>query len=77
MSITPAQRFAAHDAKASAPLGGPEYRALNAASYWESFPASYTAEQVAAAQALLVSIHADGLTGSQAQVAAVLALVTR
>lgn len=52
-TVTPANRFAAIEIRYREPVGSVTYRALNAASYWESFPGSYTAEMVAVATELL------------------------
>lgn len=51
---TPSQRFAAHALQRSLNGNSHQARALNHASYWDSFPHSYTPEQVAAGRALLI-----------------------
>ena len=55
--ITPAERFTAHDRKVAAErkLDWATAKVWRSAHHWESFPGSYTAEQVAAAEALLRS----------------------
>jgi hypothetical protein len=53
MESNPATRFAAWDLKATFPYPSPYRRALTLAAYWESFPDSYTDEQVALGVALL------------------------
>lgn len=49
-----ADRFRLHGLLRELPAG-PEKVAVTAATYWESFPKSYTPEQVAAAEALHVA----------------------
>lgn len=54
---TVAQRFAAHDLYRGLYPGSRLARGLRAASYWDGFPASYSAAQVAAGRALIAEPH--------------------
>jgi hypothetical protein len=71
-AITPAARFAAMDLQNAAPIGSPVYKAIAAARYWESFPDSYTADQVEAGRALIGQIGQG--TATAETIARVLAL---
>lgn len=62
-------RFALVRRKETLPLGSPERRLLDAAHYWESFPDSYTPEQVEVAEALLVAIGTSDYAEALSRVA--------
>ena len=69
-TITPSLRFAAHGLQRGHYFGTDHGVALRHASCWESFPRSYSADQIVAAQRLLADPHNADLA------AAVLALVS-
>lgn len=64
--IKPAHRWALHRRLATL-SPSPERTALNRASYYESFPASYTTEQVLSAVAVMVALYNHGADSAEYQ----------
>jgi hypothetical protein len=58
--VTPEERFALHSLTRGARANEPLAQVVRHATYWESFPHSYTEEQVRAAVALHHSVRSVG-----------------